>query len=92
MRHDNQLSILGTQPVNEIAPAGRSGTRLEARSTPSLLARLERAQAQLSELIDGFDGLPEAYVSGSRYWACYRELETACELIADAHADLMGGR
>lgn len=91
MRHDNQLSILGTQPVNETAPAGRSGTRLQARSTPSLLARLERAQAELSELIEGVDGLPEAYVSGSRNWASLRELETACELISSAHSDLIGG-
>ena len=88
---DHGHDVLALVTVNDAAPAGRSGARLEARSTPSLLARLERAQAQLSELIDGFDGLPEAYVSGSRNWTSLRELETACELISSAHSDLIGG-
>jgi hypothetical protein len=89
MRHAGQsVGVIGQHEL--VADRG-TRTRLEARSTPSLLARLERAQAQLSELIDGFDGLPEAYVSGSRNWTSYRELETACELISSAHSDLIGG-
>jgi hypothetical protein len=89
MRHvGQQVGIIGQHEL--VADRG-TGTRLEARNTPSLLARLERAQAQLSELIEGFDGLPEAYVSGSRNWTSLRELETACELISSAHSDLIGG-
>ena len=89
MRHAGRS--LGIIREHELVADRGAGTRLEARSAPSLLARLERAQAQLSELIDGFDGLPEAYVSGSRNWTSLRELETACELISSAHSDLIGG-
>ncbi len=89
MRHASKS--VGVVSQHELVADRGTGTRLQARSAPSLIARLERAQAQLSELIEGFDGLPEAYVSGSRYWACYRELETACELISSAHSDLIGG-
>jgi hypothetical protein len=88
---DHGHDVLALVTVNDAAPSGRATARLEARSAPSLLARLERAQAQLSELIDGFDGLPEAYVSGSAAWISYRELETACELISSARSDLIGG-
>lgn len=88
MRH---VTEVGTVCSNELVADRGTGTRLEARGTPSLLARLERAQSQLSELIEGFDGLPEAYVSGSRGWTSYRELETAAELISSAHSDLIGG-
>ena len=88
---DHGRDILAVVGSHELVADRGTGTRLQARSAPSLIARLERAQAQLSELIEGFDGLPEAYVSGSRYWACYRELETACELISSAHSDLIGG-
>lgn len=88
---DHGRDILAVIGRHELVADRGTGTRLQARSTPSLLARLERAQAQLSELIEGFDGLPEAYVSGSAAWISYRELETACELISSAHSDLIGG-
>jgi hypothetical protein len=89
MQHGHDiLAVVGS---NELVADRGTGTRLEARSTPSLLARIERAISDLTELRDGFDGLPEAYVSGSRCWASYRELETACELVSSAHSDLIGG-
>ena len=74
---------------------GRNG-RVEAGLEPlprqsTLLRALERAHAELTELIEGFDGLPEAYVAGGRSWTSLRELETACELIHSAHSDLIGG-
>ena len=89
MRHvGQQVGIIGQ---HELVAERGTGARLEARSTPSLLARIERAISDLTELRDGFDGLPEAYVSGSRGWTSFRELETACELISSAHSDLIGG-
>lgn len=56
----------------------------------SLLGALERAQFHIIDLVENFDGLPEAYQRDSDLWQRYDELRQACETISDAHARWIG--
>lgn len=56
----------------------------------SLIGALERAQFHIIDLVENFDGLPEAYQRDSDLWQRYDELRQACETISDAHARWIG--
>ena len=57
---------------------------------PSLLSRLTLAEADIADLIDAWNELPEAYKSGDHGWFACGDLERACELISSARSDLIG--
>ena len=77
----------GSLPVERVGAMARGPSLIQA---VSLLGALERAQFHIIDLVENFDGLPEAYQPGSDLWERYDALRQACDTISDGHQRWIG--